>query len=167
MSDVYIVTSGTYSDYHIDAVFKNREKAELYCECHDKCEIETWEYGDEDIYSTYDYVFVAANIYIDENTYNIKYTYSKASEEDDPYKKNSTYVMSYAGKEFKRKRAEIYLYRELPKDYSKMQVEQKYEKVIEDLMYELKYEISNYISYMQLDEFVRDRIEEMEVKYEG
>ena len=42
---VYIVTSGEYSDYHIDAVFDNKEKAELYCATHDMqyCDIEEWD----------------------------------------------------------------------------------------------------------------------------
>jgi len=31
MSKVYVVTSGEYSDYHIDAVFDSREAAEVYC----------------------------------------------------------------------------------------------------------------------------------------
>ena len=31
ISKVYVVTSGEYSDYSIDAVFDNREDAEVYC----------------------------------------------------------------------------------------------------------------------------------------
>ena len=31
MMKVYVVTSGEYSDYHIDAVFDSREAAEVYC----------------------------------------------------------------------------------------------------------------------------------------
>ena len=38
MSKVYIVTSGEYSDYHIDAVFTTREKAEQFCAVHNTCE---------------------------------------------------------------------------------------------------------------------------------
>ena len=33
---VFIVTSGEYSDYHIDAVFSNRRDAEIFCANHDK-----------------------------------------------------------------------------------------------------------------------------------
>lgn len=33
---VYIVTSGIYSDYHICAVFDNKESAELYCAVHER-----------------------------------------------------------------------------------------------------------------------------------
>lgn len=40
---VYIVTSGEYSDYHIDAVFDNMEQAELYCAVHECGEIEEWD----------------------------------------------------------------------------------------------------------------------------
>lgn len=45
---VYIVTSGEYSDYHIEAVLETREQAEAYCALH-PCgdqEIEEWETAD-------------------------------------------------------------------------------------------------------------------------
>jgi len=32
---VYVVTSGEYSDYRINAVFDNKEQAELYCATHE------------------------------------------------------------------------------------------------------------------------------------
>ena len=32
---IYIVTSGEYSDYHINAVFSSQEQAELYCATHE------------------------------------------------------------------------------------------------------------------------------------
>lgn len=44
---VYIVTSGSYSDYHIDRVFTDEQQAKLYCATHaNDCEalgIEEWE----------------------------------------------------------------------------------------------------------------------------
>lgn len=42
---VYIVTSGCYSDYHIDAVLETRKQAEAYCALHpsEDQEIEEWE----------------------------------------------------------------------------------------------------------------------------
>lgn len=44
---VYIVTSGEYSDYGINAVFDNKTQAELYCAAHDDGfnipEIEEWD----------------------------------------------------------------------------------------------------------------------------
>lgn len=53
MSKVYIVTSGSYSDYGIDRVFKDKRKAEIWCaEKNTKYEwdeyrIEEYEYSDD------------------------------------------------------------------------------------------------------------------------
>jgi ketol-acid reductoisomerase len=41
---IYIVTSGSYSDYHIDEVFTNLEQAQLYCATRN-----TAKYADYDI----------------------------------------------------------------------------------------------------------------------
>lgn len=46
---VYVVTRGEYSDYHIEAIFTNKEQAVLYCATHESGygweppEIEEWE----------------------------------------------------------------------------------------------------------------------------
>lgn len=51
--NVYIVTSGCYSDYTIDAVFTDKKKAEMYCAMHpsNDQEIEEWETEDASITS--------------------------------------------------------------------------------------------------------------------
>lgn len=52
---VYVITSGCYSDYHINRVFIDRDKAELYCAMvnkdfnHEAVEIEEYETSDDDI----------------------------------------------------------------------------------------------------------------------
>lgn len=56
MNEVYIVTAGDYSDYHIEAVFKDREKAEAYCKYHKDCEIEDFGFSDDNIYTIFNYV---------------------------------------------------------------------------------------------------------------
>ena len=38
---IFIVTSGAYSDYHIDAVFSTKENAERYNKIHASGEIST------------------------------------------------------------------------------------------------------------------------------
>ena len=38
---IYIATDGEYSDYRIEAVFIDKEKAELFCATH-QCYLETW-----------------------------------------------------------------------------------------------------------------------------
>lgn len=49
---IYVVTSGEYSDYHIDAIFLDRQKALQYCAAKGICEdvsVEKWETADESI----------------------------------------------------------------------------------------------------------------------
>lgn len=61
-SKIYIVTRGTYSDYHIEALFTDYEQAELYCAVHneddvyDYCDIEEWAL-DEAIFSSPSEIF--------------------------------------------------------------------------------------------------------------
>lgn len=53
MSKVYIVTSGSYSDYGINRVFKDKRKAEIWCAEKNteyewqEYEIEEYEYSDD------------------------------------------------------------------------------------------------------------------------
>lgn len=48
---IYVVTSGCYSDYCVNALFLSREKAEVYCALHhcDDQEINEWETEDDTI----------------------------------------------------------------------------------------------------------------------
>ena len=52
---IYVVTSGEYSEYGVDAVFLDKEKAMLYCAAHnvketdDPCWIEEYDTYDDDI----------------------------------------------------------------------------------------------------------------------
>ena len=46
---IYVVTSGGYSDYGIDAVFVNKEKAKLYCKVHKDSCIEEYDTNDDNI----------------------------------------------------------------------------------------------------------------------
>lgn len=39
---IYVVTSGEYSSYGIDAVFTDKKQAELYCAVHKGCHVETY-----------------------------------------------------------------------------------------------------------------------------
>ena len=44
---IYIITSGCYSDYMIEQVFLNEEKAKSYCKFHTDCRIEEFENYDD------------------------------------------------------------------------------------------------------------------------
>jgi hypothetical protein len=48
---IYIATSGEYSDYHIDAVFTDKEQCLLYCATHG-CELEEHEADEVKLEST-------------------------------------------------------------------------------------------------------------------
>ena len=45
---VYVVTDGEYSDYHIEAVFTDKEQAELYCATHNLKTVSIEEYDTEE-----------------------------------------------------------------------------------------------------------------------
>ena len=45
MSKVYVVTAGTYSDYHIEAIFTTKEVAQAFIDA-DSAQIEAWELFD-------------------------------------------------------------------------------------------------------------------------
>lgn len=57
---VYIVTSGEYSDYGIDRVFTDKERAELYCAIHEcdyeSPQVEEWDADDVEIDTTKPYM---------------------------------------------------------------------------------------------------------------
>ena len=49
---VYVVTTGSYSDYHIEAVFHDKEQAELFCATHGIHGDDIEEYDTEEYTST-------------------------------------------------------------------------------------------------------------------
>ena len=50
---VYVVTAGCYSDYHVEAVFKDKSKAEYYCNCYEDCEIEEYCLSDDIVFISF------------------------------------------------------------------------------------------------------------------
>lgn len=56
---VYIVSGGSYSDYHIKRIFLNKEKAEAYmkvCGDSDLNELEEFELSDDEIFTPVYYI---------------------------------------------------------------------------------------------------------------
>lgn len=133
---IYIVTSGCYSDYSIDAVFQNRDKAKAYCRCHPDAEIEEWELLDDNIYTPFNMVRIRMCIRLD-GTNDIYFEFQTLSKEDDEfYMSNSDSVSAYS------QQIEIHLRRLLPQNYDKEMVEKKYTKAFYDLVPEIKYILS-------------------------
>ena len=135
---IYIVTSGECSDYSIDAVFQDKNKAEAYCKCHPDAEIEEWEFFDDNIYTPFNVV----NIYMDilqNNTKKICFNFQTLSKEDaNCYAKNNDFVTVYSAQHI-----EIHLIRILPQNYNKENIKNRYTKVFYDLISEIKYVLSD------------------------
>ena len=138
MDKVYIVTSGAYSDYHIDAVFINEEKAKAYCECHTDRQIEEYELSDSDTYTPFNIVEIIYHlnpIYVAD--LEPKFEFEKLTlEEYGNYDKNSDEVQLTGGDD------RIILQRRLPDIYDEEEIRRKYTKAFYDLKAEIKYMLS-------------------------
>lgn len=82
MNKVYIVTSGDYSDYHIDAVFSTKQGAEKYCALKNTC----------DRYS--DFYNIEEYDIDDMNASNTKVVYAFLIEPSNPPTVEATYYIS-------------------------------------------------------------------------
>lgn len=138
MDKAYIVTSGEYSDYHIDAVFLNEEKAKAYCDCH--CNRRIAEYGlsDNETYTPFNVVWITYHlnpVFVKdlEPTFEFEKLNIEDYGEDD---KNSEEVMLTGGD------GQIRLQRRLPDVYDKEEIKRKYTKAFYDLKAEIKYMLS-------------------------
>ena len=139
METVYIVTSGSYSDYCIEAVFKDKSKAEVYCSCHRNCEIEEYNFSDNDILTPFNSVVIRFNI-IKGQEEGINFQFQHLAKEDAIfYTKNSDSVNVY-DKEWMT----IILYRRLPDNYDETTIREKYTKVYQDLKAEILYMMSEH-----------------------
>ena len=132
---IYIVTSGCYSDYGIDAVFQNRDKEEAYCRCHPDTEIEEWEFFDDNIYTPFNIVRILMRIYSDGDN-KVYFCFRTLSKEDVGfYLSNQDSVSVYSN------HIAINLRRLLPQNYEET-IRKKYKKVFYDLIPEIKYILS-------------------------
>lgn len=136
---VYIVTSGYYSDYNINAVFKDRSKAEVYCSCHEDCGIEEYDFSDDNIFTPFDCVVINFNLCNDGNdriTFNFKHL---AKEDAKWYMENRESVIIYSNDNIG-----ICLWRRLPDNYDEETIKKKYTKVYQDLRAEILYLASDF-----------------------
>ena len=135
METVYIVTSGSYSDYGIDAVFKDKSKAELYCSCHRDCQIEEYNLSDNDILTPFNSVVIRFNIIRKNKKERIDFQFQHLAKEDAIfYTKNLDDVFVHD-----KGWMSITLYRRLPDNYEETTIREKYTKVYHDLRSEILY----------------------------
>lgn len=106
---LYVVTQGEYSDYHIEKIFLDKDKAENYAKYH-RAEVEEWETDDEDyeiIKNGYYYISLDYKFFQDARfkwfykltNYQVKQTYNKESNGttkiDQYYKEKYFFVSRY------------------------------------------------------------------------
>ena len=127
---VYVVTDGEYSDYHIEAVFTDKEQAELYCATHNLQTDSIEEYDTEEhkfesatpVYSRWNFHIEEKNgkttLYIGNATFTTK--------KEDVFKKD---IHHYYG-------THVYAYIALDKDATREQAE----KALYDRYAKWKYE---------------------------
>lgn len=138
MNKVYIVSSDSYLDHYIGAVFKDREKAEAYCECHRCCEVLEFDFSDDNIYTIFNYAEIYYSIYFNENLDNkLDIRFGRLTKEDD-----DCYGKNYTSVSITDDRLTIILTRQLPEVYDEDKIREKYAKTLNDLQAEVKYMLS-------------------------
>ena len=135
---LYVVTAGCYSDYHIEAIFKDKTKAEYYCACHEECEIEEYSLSDNNVFTPFESVVINFDIYSNRNRQDkISFRFRHLAKEDaEWYMKNRESVSIYDGW------ISICLWRRLPDNYDEEKIKQKYTKAYQDLRSEILYLVS-------------------------
>jgi len=139
METVYIVTSGSYSEYGIDAVFKDKSKAELYCSCHRNCQIEEYNFSDNDILTPFNSVAICFNI-IRKDRREIDFQFQHLAKEDAIFYTKNLDKVFVSSKGW----MSITLYRRLPDNYEETTIREKYTKVYQDLKAEILYMMSEH-----------------------
>ena len=135
---VYVVTTGCYSDYHVEAVFKDKSKAEYYCTCHEDCEIEEYGLSDDNVFTPFESVIINFEIYQDKNREDrVSFRFRHLAKEDAKwYMENRESVSVYEG------HISICLWRRLPNNYDEEKIREKYTKAYQDLRSEILYLVS-------------------------
>lgn len=138
MNKVYIVSSDSYSDHYIGAVFKDRAKAEAYCKCHKCCEVLDFDFSDDNVYTIFNYVDIKYIIEFNKDVNDrLGIEFGRLTKEDDDcYNQNdaSVSVLNCA--------VVINIIRKLPEVYDEDKIREKYTKILHDLRAEVEYMLS-------------------------
>ena len=142
ISKVFVVTSGEYSSYDIEAVFLDKSKAELYCQCHRNCTIEEYPLCDNNIYTPYYIVVINYRWNLQTDQTRIDFYFETHAKEDcKTYIKNRLDSRMYGG--FVNINSSIRLY-PYPSEEVKNQIRNKYTKAFQDYQAQMKYILSEY-----------------------
>jgi len=122
---VYIVTSGEYSDYVIERVFLDKQKAEAYVRVCEKSKLEEYEVADQEIFIPINYLLINYT----SGYFNMRgYTLHTTNTVDDPN------IFNWTSFSYYKNYYEISLKRIIyTKEYDAEKLGEKYLKVCEDL----------------------------------
>lgn len=147
---VYIVTQGCYSDYHIEKVFLDRQKAEEYVKyytasAYDDLQIEEYENSNEMVITPMYYANIEYNILTDEYSFKIELSNS----EDMRHKNKTDLSFGRSGYNAPISAPIIKLFREVSSNNDDIAYN-KYLKVCRDLSTQIKYLASEGLSQNEI-----------------
>lgn len=156
---IYVVTTGSYSDYRIEKVFTNKDKAEEFAKwCYDSNDVE--EYDTEDDIDVGKYYKICAQYKVYDNGRNetpIVNVYNCANTNDggnytyltDYHKYGSNYIVLTICRFVKANNDDKNFYK------------QKYTKVAYDTMAMIKQLVADGYSYDQINEMLKNKSDEV------
>lgn len=155
---VYIITSGSYSDYGIDRVFLKKEKAKEFIKLYTNCEIEEYETSDDKLdigkYRVYEYLHIE---YTDKNYSNKENFYTCIQQDNNlEYPNLNDYLVVYKSY-YHSDNNNICINKLLPDNYTKEDIDkikEKYLKICRDYISEIKAYVSEGYSYDQIKEML-------------
>lgn len=150
---VYIVTAGSYSDYHIKRVFAEEEKAKAYLRFCPDGEIEEYETDDKIEFVPFRVASMQYTIYYFGDVDFSLNTYWKNEQESSKEIEEFAYYYDDPGR-YKR----LCIRRVITSDKEDYELEEKYRRVCEDLMAQIQslIETEGWTSEM-VDEWLKDR----------
>lgn len=150
---VYIVTSGSYSDYHIVRVFVDEEKAKAYLRFCPDGEIEEYETDDDIEFVPFRVASMRYDVYYPGGASFSINTYWKNEQESNKETEEYAYYYDDLGR-YKR----LCMRRVINSDKEDFELEEKYRRVCEDLMAQIQslIETEGWTSEM-VDEWLTDK----------
>lgn len=151
---IYVVTAGSYSDYHIEKIFTNKDKAEEFAKwCYDSNGVDEWDTEDELDVGKYYQISVQYRVYDNgKSEMPIVSVWNRASDDShsnyihlsDYHKYGGNYITLYINRILKANNDDKNFYK------------QKYTKVAYDTMAMIKQLVADGYSYNQIEKMLEN-----------
>lgn len=151
---IYVVTSGCYSDYHIEKVFTDKTKATEYAEwLEDSNDIEEYETEDELQVNKFYNVVITLKVY-DNGRENLNTRFSKTDNNGEW----NNYISYSDYHKYSRDHIDIFLKRQVPEvNWNEDFYIDKYTKATYDILAQVKHFISEGYTESQINELLNNR----------